>query len=85
MRQTVIFSLYNKGHIEDITNWRPISLLNYHKDIYIYIYTKILANKIQLTLEDTIGLEQTPAVKQKTITEKLQLNREVMSYANANN
>ena len=80
MRQAVISCLYKKGDREDITNWRPISLLNYDNKIY----TKVLANKIQPTLGDIIGSEQTAAIKGRTIIENLQLNRDLMSYANAN-
>ena len=29
MRQAVITCIYKNGKMEDITNWRPISLLNY--------------------------------------------------------
>ena len=63
MRQRVISCLYKKGDREGITNWRPILLLNYDNKIY----TKILANKMQLLLEDVIGPEQTAAIKGKTI------------------
>ena len=55
MRQVVISCLYKKGDREDITNWRPISLFNYDNKTY----TKFLVNKIQPTLEDIIGPEQT--------------------------
>ena len=55
-------------------------LLNYDNKIY----TKILSNKIQPILEDIIGPEQTAAIKVRTIIENLQLNWEVMPYANAN-
>ena len=64
-----------RGH-----NWRPISLLNYDNKIY----TKILANKIQPTLDDIVHSEQAAAIKGKTIIENLQLNQDVMSCANAN-
>ena len=79
MRQAVLSCFYKKRDREDITNWRPISLLNYDNKIY----TKILVNKIQPTLEYITGLEQTAAIKGRTIIENLQLNRDVMSYANA--
>ena len=71
---------YKKGDREDITNQHPIFLLNYDN----IIYTKILANKKQPTLEDIISPEKTAAVKKRSIIENLQLNREVMSYAKAN-
>ena len=42
MRQAVITCIYKKGKMEDITNWRPISLLNYD---YI-ILAKMFANRL---------------------------------------
>ena len=44
----------------------------------------ILGNKIYLTLQDIIGPSKTAAIKGRTIIEYLQLNQDVMSYANAN-
>ena len=78
MGQTVISYLYKKEDREVITNWRLILLLKYENKIY----TKTLANKIQLTLDDVIGPEQVAAKKERTTIVKLQLNRDVMSYAN---
>ena len=80
IRQAVISCLYKKGDREDITNWHPISLLNYGNEIN----TKTLANKILPTLEDITGPEQTAAIKGRTIIENLQLSQGVISYANAN-
>ena len=51
MRQASVSCLCKKGDRKDITNWHSISLLSNGNEIYI----KILANKIQLTLEDIIG------------------------------
>ena len=80
MRQAVITCVYKKGKTEDITNWRPISLLNYDYKIL----TKVLANRLQGSLTDIISTEQTAAIKGRTIIENLQLNREIISFANAN-
>ena len=77
MRQAVISYLYRKGDREDITNCRPISLLNYDNEIY----AEILANKIQPALEDIIDPEQTAAIKGRTIIENLLLNRDAISYS----
>ena len=79
MWQEVISCLYKKEDREDITNWLLL-LLNYDNKIY----TKILAIKIQPTLEDVIGPEKTAVIKRRTIIENLQLYRDVMSYVNAN-
>ena len=57
-----------------------ISLIKYDNKIY----TKILANKIQPTLEDLIGPEQTAAIRGRVIIENWQLNREIMSYGSVN-
>ena len=80
MLQVVIFCSYKKGDREEITNWRPISLINYDNKTF----TKILASKIQPTLKDIIGPERTAAIKGRTLIENLKLNRDVMSYTNTN-
>ena len=80
MWQEVKSNLYKKGDREDITNWRPILLLNYDNKTY----TKIIANKIQPKLEDIIGPEQTTAIKGRSTIENLQLSRDLMSYTNTN-
>ena len=68
MLQAVLTCIYKKGKMEDITNWRPISLLNYDYKIL----AKILANPLQGSLDDIISKEQIAAVKGRTITENLQ-------------
>ena len=80
MRQAVITCVYKTGKREDITNWRPISLLNYDYKIL----TKVLANRLQGSLTDIISTEQTAAIRDRTRIENLQLNRDIISYANAN-
>ena len=77
MRQAVINCIYKKGKTEDITNWRPISLLNYDYKIL----TKVLANRLQGSLTDIISTEQTAAIKGRTIIENLQINRDIISFA----
>ena len=77
MQQAVISSLYKEGDRKNITNQRSILLLNYDNKIY----TKILVNKIQPTLEDIIDPRQTVAINGRTIIEILRLNRD---NANAN-
>ena len=79
MWQEVISCLYKKEDREDITNWLLL-LLNYDNKIY----TKILAIKIQPTLEDVIETEKTAVIKRRSIIENLQLYRDVMSNVNAN-
>ena len=62
-RQAVITCIYKKGDMEDTTNWRPISLLNYDYKIF----TKVIANRMQTSLNDIIGTEQTAAIRGRTI------------------
>ena len=80
MRQAVITCIYKKGDMRDIANWRPISLLNYDYKIY----TKIIATTLQSSLEDIIDSEQTAAIRGRSIIENLQLNRDIISFANLN-
>ena len=81
MLQAVLTCIYKKGKMEDITNWRPISLLNYDYKII----AKILANRLQGSLDDIISKEETAAVKGRAIIENLQINRVIISFANTNN
>ena len=62
-RQAVITCIYKKGDMEDTTNWRPISLLNYDYKIF----TKVIANRMKTSLNDIIGTEQTAAIRGRTI------------------
>ena len=54
--------------MEDITNWQPISS----------------PNRLQNSLTDIISTEQTAAIKGRTIIENLQLNTDIISFANIN-
>ena len=67
--------------MQDITNWQPISLLNYDYKIY----TKIIATTLQSSLEDIIDSEQTAVIRGRSIIENLQLNRDIILYDNLNN
>ena len=81
MRQAVITCIYKRGDMEDITNWRPISLLNYDYKFF----SKVIANRMHTSLNDIIGTEQTAAIRGRTIIENLQSHRDIISYANINN
>ena len=54
--------------MQDITNWQPISS----------------PNRLQNSLTDIISTEKTTAIKGRTIIENLQLNRDIISFANIN-
>ena len=62
-RTGIISVIYKKGDKKDMANYRPISLLNLdHKS-----FTTILKNRMQTTLDDFIGSNQTAAIKNRTI------------------
>ena len=55
----IISVIYKKGDKKDIENYRPISLLNVDYEIY----TTILKHRMQQTLDNIIGENQTAAIK----------------------
>ena len=66
-RTGIISVIYKKGNKKDMANCRPISLLN----LDYKIFTTILKNRMQTTLDDIIGLNQTAAIKNRTILHTL--------------
>ena len=61
-RSSIITCLYKKGDRKDLSNWRPISLLN----IDYKVLTKTLANKMTASLEEVIHPNQTASVPGRT-------------------
>ena len=76
-QEAVISCLYKKGPREQISNWRPISLLN----IDYKILTKSLANKLISTLSEVISEDQTASVTGRSILTNLNLTRDIIQYA----
>ena len=58
-RTGIITVIYKKGDKKDIANYRPISLLN----LDYKIFTTILKNRMQATLDNIIGQNQTAVKK----------------------
>ena len=72
-----VITLLKKGgrHVwEGLDDYRPITLLNTE----LKILARVLANRLQLVISDLIGLEQTYAVKGRSIQDNLHLIREVL-------
>ena len=72
-----VITLLKKGgrHVwEGLDDYRPITLLNTE----LKILARVLANRLQLVISDLIGLEQTFAVKGRSIQDNLHLICEVL-------
>ena len=68
------------GDLKELSNWRPISLLN----IDYKILTKALAKRIEKHLPKLINSDQTRFVKGRYIGQNIRLLSDIMEYLNAN-
>ena len=80
-RTATIKCLPKKGDITDITNWRPISLLN----VDYKILSKALSLRLFEILPTVISEEQTCSLKGRKISHNLSTVRDCVSIARENN
>jgi len=65
----------------DLSNWRPITLLN----IYCKIATKAIAKRIEASLSKLINSDQTGFIKGRYIGENIHLIINTMEYTKTHN
>ena len=69
------------GSLLDLSNWRPITLLN----VDLKIASKAIAKRIDPTLPNLIHSDQTGFVKGRYIGENIRLISDIMDYASLQN
>ena len=78
MNQAIITLLPKNDKKENLKNWRPISqLCSDYKNL-----TKILSNRLKPTLEDTISIEQTCGIPNRSIFSNRKNNRNLREIIN---
>ncbi|GBG91793.1 hypothetical protein CBR_g53682 [Chara braunii] len=75
--QATIVLLYKKGCIEEVRNWRPISLLL----VPSKLYAKVLANEVAVVLPALIHSTKTGFVPRRQILVNVLLVRQIMERA----
>ena len=80
-KRAVITLLPKKGDLADISNWRPVSLLNTDYKIY----TKLLASRLKNCIDHVVGRDQSYCVPGRSIYDNINLIRDIIFYANVEN
>lgn len=80
-RVGIVTLLYKNKDKNDLKNWRPISLLN----VDYKLFSKLLASRMSLFLEEVIHPDQACAIPGRKITDSLVLIRDTICYARDRN
>lgn len=81
MRNRIIIYLHKKGDRRELKNWRPISLLN----IDYKINTKIIVNRMSLSVEQIVNTCQTSSIPGRTILDNLSMTRDIIDKIHKEN
>ena len=79
-RKAVITLIPKKGDLANISNWRPVSLLNNDYKIF----AKVLANKLKTHISNIVSEDQTYCIPERTIYDNLNLIRDIIHISNCN-
>ena len=67
----------DKNNLENIKNWRPISLLNFDYKII----SKVLTNRLKKVMSSIINIDQMCAIPGRSIFDNCHLLRNIIDYA----
>lgn len=77
-RRAVITLLPKKGNLQDIKNWRPVSLLCSD----LKIFSKALANRLKKVMGEVIHIDQTYCIPGRSIFDNVCLIRDILNICN---
>ena len=77
----VICLLFKQGNRDEITNWRPITLLNTDYKLIAITY----ANRLKEILPDLINEDQKAYIEGRQIIENVRLTQDIISFADEEN
>lgn len=77
-RRAVITLLPKKGDLNDVKNWRPVSLLSSDYKIL----SKTLANRLSEAIEQVVHPDQTYCIPSRRISDNISFIRDIMTIGN---
>ena len=77
----IINLIYKKGDVCNLSNWRPISLLN----VDYKIAAHVLANRLQKIIHKIVNPDQTGYIKGRYIGHNIRLVQDLIDYVDESN